>query len=678
MNLDTIITGLLSQAFRPTPKGSIAEWGAENVPLSAEESAALPGNYNVAAEPWATILFDFAQDPNYDELIIRKPSRMGYTLAFFVLMMWWLTHLSTNVIFCIDNAKEVKKVSRTRIIPLIRSVKSLGDVVPANDRALTNETLFLKGKTVFMAGAQSISQVTNKTASLVAGDEVDQFEDFASGEANAAEHLRDRVMDVPGSKLIFGGKPRNAEDFLTTEYQTGSRHKLFVPCPHCGLMQTLEWKNVKFDHCRDEDGGFDQARVLKETFIQCISPECRLTGPEHGKIREHHKRWMLETKAGRLVRAQWRQTNLGQDEDKPEPRKMSVQINQLYSLRPKITFGAIAVHFIQASRKGGRKLAHFFRTRMGEPHQERQTIIKNEHIRALAKDSTYKHGQCPVLPVFIAMAVDVQIDVKKWSKVAFLSTGEAFIIDYGECLTFDALYEIAEQDIEILDWGDVDPDNRDRVMVDYMWIDEGDGDNSMKDVRDFCIKERSRSHPINGGHWIFPCKGAGGIQIKGAVDERSRSVDIKVNGETKKYEFNAYHLSHNEFATELYLQRIGKHDEICAAMDIMRKHPSKRVPLPAPRLHLMKGADDEFIDELCAEKRQLKKVRGRLRWVWVDPADPNDYGDTVKYCLAMWHFVRADYGWMPDEVEAYPGETSDDEGEGTAKKKGRDYVLKDY
>ena len=298
---------------------------------------------------------------------------------------------------------------------------------------------------------------------------------------------------------------------------------------------------------------------------------------------------------------------------------------------------------------------------MGEAYRERQTIIKGEMVKALAKDSKYKHGQCPVLPVFIAMAVDVQIDVKKWSKVAFLATGEAFIIDYGECLTFDDLYDIASQNIDILDWGDIAEEDRDLIMPDYMWIDEGDGDNSMKDVRDFCVKPRSREHPQHGGHWIFPCKGAGGIQMKGVVDERDREVD--------GYAFKAYHLSHHEFATELYLQRIAKNDDIVTATEIMRKHPTKRIPLPAPRLHLMKGADDEYINELCAEKRQLKKVRGRLRWVWVDPTEPNDYGDTVKYCLAMWHFMRADYGWEADE----PTHVSDDDHK--PKQRTRDYIL---
>ena len=643
------IIGLLVQAFKPRPKGSLLPWVKDNIMLSSEESSGAPGPYNPELEAWTGILYDFVQDNRYDECIVLKPSRCGYTLACFIIICWWFVHYSTNAIFCIDNAKEVKKIVRKRIIPLVKSVKALGDVIPANDRQLTQETLYLKGRTLYCAGAASVSSVTNKSASLVVTDEQDQFRDFASGEANALEHLRDRVMDVPGSKLIVGGKPRNVEDILWPEYLTGTRHRMFVPCPHCTHLQTLDFKQLKFDHCRDDDGAFDLERVGKETFYECVNPECRLSEPHFGRMEE-------KDKPGMIAAREWRQTNFGQDEDKPEPRKMSVHTSQLYSLRPKITWSAIALHFIKAQKKGGRALAHFFRTRLGEPYREKQTIIKGEMVRALAKGSTYRHGECPVVPAVVLMAVDVQIDVKKWSKLAFLSDGTAFILDHGECLTYDDLYEIAENPITVLDWGDVSKDERTNPIASYIWIDEGDGDNSTKDVRDFCARPRSRKHPIHGGHWIFPCKGAGGHQIKGAVDERPREVD--------GYEFKGYHVSHNEFATELYLQRIAKHDDILAALEIMRKQPSKRLPLPAPRLHLMKSPDEEFIAELCAEKRQLKKVRGRLRWVWIDPTDPNDYGDTVKYCLAMWHFIRADFGWEPPD--------DDDDSP-----KQRDYILRE-
>lgn len=649
----TFLGDILASVFRPRSKERIVDFARANVTLSSEESSGAPGAYNPDLEPASALIFDFARDPRYDELIFLKPSRMGYTLAALITVCWWLINVTGNIIFCIDNAKEVKKLCKRRVIPLMRSIKQLAGIVPANDRKMTSEALFLNGKTAYMAGAQSIAQVTNKGASLVVADELDQYEEFASGEANALEHLRDRIMDVPGAKLIAGGKPRNETDLLWQEYKTGTRHRLFVPCPHCGEMQTLEFKGLKFDHCRDDDGGFDLERVARETWYECVNPACRLTGPHFGRIEEHHKPAMM-------MRREWRQTNFGQDDDKPEPRKQTAHVSHLYSLRPKITWASIALHFLKANKRGGRILQHFWRTRMAEPHREQQSVIKAENVRALAKGSTYKHGQCPVKPFVVLMCVDVQIDVKKWVKAAFLEDGTCYIIDYGETLTYEELIPIAQQPVEVLDWGDTPEAERDPPVAEFVWIDEGDGNNSMKDVREFCARPECRG-------LFFPSKGAGGLQLQKVVDERKRQVG--------SYEFTAYHFSHDAFAAELYLKRIGKFEEILAAQRHNEKPGCKlKAPLPAPRLHLMRNPDDQFVEELCAEKRILKKVKGRLRWVWDEPDGDNDFGDCVKGLLAMWwHYWELTSG----ADEGPPAEASDEEDE-TEASKGRDYELKPF
>jgi phage terminase large subunit GpA-like protein len=653
--IDTYLGGLLASVFRPRSKEGVSVWGRREVKLTAEESPGAPGSYNPDLEPAAELVLDFATDPEYDELVFLKPSRMGFTLAALIAMCWWLSEISGNVIFCIDKAKEVKKLCKTRIIPLMRSIRALAGIMPANDRAMTTETLYLKGKTAYMAGAASVASVTNKGASLVVADELDQYEEFASGEANALEHLRDRVMDVPGAKLIAGGKPRNETDILWPEYQTGTRHRLFVPCPHCKEMQTLEFKGLKFDHCRDEDGGFDLARVARETYYECSNPICRLTEPHFGRIDESRKSWMMSHR-------EWRQTNFGQDDDKPEPRKKSAHVSHLYSQRSKITWSSIALHFLRANKKGGRALTHFWRTRMAEPHREKLSIIKGEMVKLLARDSTYRHGQCPVKPLVVLMCVDVQIDVKKWVKAAFLEDGTCYIIDYGETLTYEELIPILETPVEVLDWGDTPEVERDPPVAEFAWIDEGDGNNSMKDVREFCARMECRGR-------FFPSKGAGGMQLQKVVDERKRVVG--------NYQFAAYHFSHDAFAAELYLKRIGKFDEIVAA----EKHNSnprnvRKVPMPAPRLHLMKNPDDQFIDELCAEKRIMKKVKGRLRWVWDDPDGDNDFGDCVKGLLAMWwHYWELTTGNESDgAVEDEHSEEEEEDSEKT-KTKGRVYHL---
>lgn len=668
------LTGLFTRAFRSRPNISIGKWAErERLMIPPDESHGSPGAYKESTEPTATIVHKFLLDPRYKIFIGLKPSRIGFTLAAIVGMAYYIAHFSKNIIFCIDDHKQVKKLARTRLIPLLRSIKALSDIIPESGRKLTQIALYLKGMTLHLAGAKSISDVTSIGAGLVIGDEVDQWRDFASGEASAFHHLLDRIMDVPGGKALFFGKPRNVGDILHSEWETGTRHKCFVPCPHCNIMQTLEWKNVRFEHCKQENGNYDLVRVLREAYMLCISPSCQAS-ESGGKIYEHHKPEMI-------ARHEWRQTYFGDNPDyQLDPEKMSVSINQIYSLRPELTIGAIAKHFITEQRKGGTALAHFFRTRFGEAEAKGQTVVKKEEVRKLqhyvspetlrahwpatnAEEflrtiprTPYRHGQCPWKPDYIFGFCDVQVNEKKWVIVAFRDRGEAAVIDYGICLAFSQLIPIMDRPIEIMDWGDTPLDERENPIVDIIWIDEGGADNNEVAVREFCAREDTFGR-------YFPSKGAGGSQIANVVEPRKRTAaaDWHPDGEVT---FECYHFSHDAFATDLYQFRIRKHEEILLAIAQGIEPESWPLWLPA-------FPDEQFVEELCNEGLEKKRVRGKIVYEWVKRGSRiNDFGDGLKGTLAENHFMKPENNKrLMDSIRPSSGDES------TQRKRGRDYDL---
>ena len=668
------LSGLFARAFRSRPKISIGKWAErERLMIPPDESHGSPGAYRESTEPTATIVHKFLVDPRYKVFIGLKPSRIGFTLAAIVGMAYFIAHYAKNIIFCIDDHKQVKKLARTRLIPLLKSIKALSEIIPESGKKLTQIALYLKGMTLHLAGAKSISDVTSIGAGLVVGDEVDQWKDFASGEASAFHHLLDRIMDVPGGKAVFFGKPRNEGDILHSEWLTGTRHKCFVPCPHCGMMQTLEWKNVRFDHCKLANGNYDLVKVLREAYILCVSPTCQKNEEHGGRIYEHHKAEML-------ARHEWRQTYFGDDPDyQLDPEKMSVSINQLYSLRPELTIGAIAKHFITAQRAGGSAVAHFFRTRFGEAESKGQTVVKKEEVRRLQHyvstqtlrahwpaenadtflrtlpRTPYRHGQCPWKPDYVYSFCDVQVNEKKWVIVATRGSGEAAVIDYGICLAFTQLLPIVDRPIEVVDWGDTPEDERVNPVVDFMWIDEGGADNNEVAVREFCAREDAYGR-------FFPSKGAGGIQIAQVVEPKKRKAAAPwhPNGEV---EFECYHFSHDTFATELYQFRIRKHEEILLAL-------AQGIEPEAQPLWLPAFPDEQFVEELCNEGLEKVRHRGQTVYRWLKRNKRiNDFGDGVKGCLAEDYFMR------PEHYRGLHAGATEDE-ESKPKQRTRDYELK--
>ncbi len=220
------------------------------------------------------------------------------------------------------------------------------------------------------------------------------------------------------------------------------------------------------------------------------------------------------------------------------------------------------------------------------------------------------------------MAVDVQEDVKKWVKIAFMASGEAFVVDYGRCLSFAELLDEADKPVIVDDWGDTPEEDRIEPVVFIGLVDEG---HDQKGVRDFCQDSDER---------FYPCKGRGGIQVRDIVEEKRNFTH---NDEP----IVVYFFSDDDFKAELYSSRIGKFAEI-------EKAAKAGVIHPIPRLWFPGVPDPEFIAELCEEKRIQVMKKGRLQWVWDDPKEANDFGDGVKMNLVCWYLVKEYFGLVSE------------------------------
>lgn len=603
---------VLTRAYRPRPEESTLEWAGKNVWVPPEVSSQFPGYYTIAPTPCVDILFEFYDSPDWDEFFCSKSSQFGLSQGAHVCAMHYATYEGKNIAFTLDSEPEARRISRARLQPLIRHCAALGSRVSENADDMSNLTLMLRGLIIFLMGSHSPTALANKTIGIGFADEVDNYPEAPKGESNAIDLLRDRLKKIIGAKLIAFSKPKDLTSIIWPEFLTGSRHKCFLPCPHpeCGEFQELVWEQVKFDHCKNVLGEWDYERVLTETYYQCIA--CK------GQIEEHHKPLMIAAR-------KWRATNLGKDEHKPKPRKMSVHISDLYSLSPKDTLGHLAVEWLDA-QKSTSKMMSFRRGRLGLPWEEHKVEIAISDIRQMI--GGYHRGECPEAPDIVLMAADVQKDVKKWVKTGWRLRDETcWVIDYGECLGFEELIHVADTPVKILTWPETTPKElRVDPCVYKGLIDEGDG-NQQTAIRDW-VTETFLGMTADGqaDYRFYPCWGRAGIQTIGFRDMFTAPKFMH-----KGWPLVTYY--HNEwmFKAELYTNRIGRFKEIIAAMK--KGEP----PPPIPRIWFPAHIDDEFVSELCQEARVWDDKK--KKWIWRDPPKPNDYGDALKMNLILWYVM---------------------------------------
>lgn len=608
--LNDLIVRTLAGIYRPPSDLGGLDWAQKNILLSSEESIDFSGGYEPTLTPWHKFIFWFFDSPQWRELIVRKSSQTGVTLSMLIMICRYVAEMPAHVLYAIDSRDEAKKISKMRLQPMLKNTTACAGALEVDEDDLTTLFLKIRGMVIHLIGGGSAGAFGNKTIKLCILDELDKHPPNPQGEANTIDLARDRIKNVTEAKLVGFSTPVSYEHVTNQEFLTGTRHKLFVPCPHCGRMQELVWEQMRFDHCKDLLGEWDLERVIRETRYECIA--CG----EH--IEEKWKAWMLD-----LERVQFLPTNLNLDEHKRVPRKLSLHVSDLYSQFPESAWGLLAVQFIDAS-KNPSKLQAFFNGRLGMPKKENKVTLSKSDVFQLA--GAYEHDTCPIYPAFTAaeqpsvfMASDVQQDVKKWAKGVFDRSGQLYIVNYGETLSYDELESVANTPTLC------GPDQR-PYKTSFGWIDEG---HDTKNVRSFCIR-------TNGRWW--PVKGRGGLQVKDVVHESQALHD--------GVELKVYHVSDDDFKRELYIGRIGQFDRI------------KNKKSEIPRMWLPIYVEERFVAELCAEKRERQRVRGRMVWVWVDPKDPNDFGDAVKYLLALWYKIKEWYVHdLPPDLRPEKGAT---------------------
>jgi phage terminase large subunit GpA-like protein len=634
------LVAALSRIYAPGTDEHLLAWAIRVLDIPAQESPDRAGPFRCDDLPLVTRLFQFINNPEEKEFLIRKSAQKGFTLACLIIIAYYATHAPRAVIYGMPAGKDATEIS-IRLVRLLRHNRL--DVFTDNADDVTHRVLRLLGADINFVGVAP-SDYRGRPAGLGIMDELDAIE-RKPDQPHPLDQLRSRVKDFEASKIIAGGTPLAYEGQTQKNYLTGTREELRVPCPHCGTFQRLDFFRLRFDHCKDTAGEWDYDRVLSETYLECEQVGCSQPGR---RIVDTHKPTMLRCH-------KWVATNLGKDEHKPYPGRVSVwDDGDMSSTRPQHTWGALAVQWlsVQGDPSGLRK---FFNEVLGLPKREHKTETKRDDLLQLC--GQYRYYCMPVSPArnslgrpAIFMGVDNQDVLKKWVKVGFTTSGDRYLIDHGECVSRDHLLIEADKPVfigreppaeEVFERARDLARATDRTFLDTIaelhpgewavvemgFYDEGYETN---EVREWCLSTADAS----GVPRFFPVKGSAVSHMGGSL------ADIVIE-KTNRFFVNGapitvYQINDSDLKHELYTACIGDFARI-------RRGRSKH-----PRLWFPAYLEEDFIKELLTERRGQMMKRGQLVWTWIPPksGEANDYADALKYTFALWHVVKRHYGWV--------------------------------
>ena len=573
----------------------------KNVALWADRHRHLTKHASQYAGKWRTARFPYQRGPmeafsnKTTRLIVMKFStQTGKTELMLNCIGWAIDESPGPVLVVYPNETTLKKVSTTRIQPMINSCAPLvAKKHPAADKFKISEMHF-SDCLIYLSSAQTPADLASMPIQYLFCDEVGKFPKFSGKEGDPVKLATERQKAFPyTSKTVLVSSP-TMTDGTISQYFNNCEEQLsyFIPCPHCAKMQTLNFDNIKWDL-----GGLDRSdpkawRAAAKT-AQYFCGGCGAEITDSQKIKS-------------LAKGRW----LREDGTEPDADSTSIgfKLSSLYS--PLLKWGTMAAEFLSV-RQDPPRLMVFVNGWLCQEWMD-ATIEKKDPTTVLESNKfDFPPRVVPEGTLVLTMGIDSQANGFYFVVRAWQQDRTSILIDSGflpslenvRSLVFDQAYPInGEPGASMRIW---------RAAIDTggTRLDQGP---SMTEQ----IYQWLRKIPvgvvagIKGGSW------PSGQRVKRTVIDRMPGKHgVPMPG-----------------GIVLYLLDTGKFKDAL--------HYLLSIPVDAPgafRFH--NKTDNMFMRQLLSEYKSKDTKTGKERWVPIRGRE-NHYLDCEVYSMAC-----ADVEW---------------------------------
>lgn len=400
---------VVAEHAKPDVKLSILEWSEQYriIPEGNKE----PGPYRADRTPWARIIMA-ALDPGspYERVFVMKGSQIGFT----EIGNNWIGHcIDQNpapILYVMPTEGSLRKNSKRRIDPLIEDTPALKAKVSVKKSRDSNNTTFYKqfpGGEMLLTSAGSTTNLKSDAIKNVFCDEIDDYKQDRNQEGDIISLTWVRTRTYEGvRKGFFISSPKTKGESLIEKYieQTDKRY-FYVPCPECQHMQTIKWRNIKWEWGKPET-----------VYLECENVNCDY------QIKNDDKEYMLQHIQDRPSR----KSN--------SPKDIGFVINALYSPVGWLSWQSCAEQW-QEVYNGVRDgtpdlflLKVFINTVLGETFEYQGDAPPYQAL--FNRREKYEINTLPPGVMMVTAGIDVQKDRAEMEIVGWGKNLENWSIDY--------------------------------------------------------------------------------------------------------------------------------------------------------------------------------------------------------------------------------------------------------
>jgi phage terminase large subunit GpA-like protein len=573
------------RGLMPDPELWIDEWADEYQMIPADTGAAEPGKYHTDRTPYAREVQRCLSPIHPAKRVVTMIASQLMKTQVALNWIGGSIHMApANFLVLLPTDKLSKRVS-ARIDKTIKAVPELAKRVAqarSRDGKNTIDTKEFEGGALYCATAASASNLAEMSARYVYGDEIDRWELNVDNDGDPVKQAEARGSTFGRrAKFYYSSSPtlKGVSRIADLFFQGDQRH-FYVPCPHCGTMQVLEWEGLNYEA---------DFRLVQ---YQCCTPNCAL-------IEEHHK-------AAMLAAGEWRAHAPGDGET------VSFTLSALYAPAGWLSWTDMAKEYEEAKKlqeKGDPgSMQVFYNTRLAKLWDSAEEMTKADELRQRAEAEGHRLGLVPAGALILTAAVDTQHNRLELLVIGWGEGMERWTVDF-QVIPGDPADERT--------WALLDQKLKERyrhvsgVDLSICAVCVDSGGHHTDEVYQFTRLRRWRN--------VLAVKGSS-KRGRPVLAQRPSKVDVTWRGATEKQ------------GAELWM--IGTD----TAKDwIYNRYALETGP---GALHFSADLPPDFFDQCVAERKVVRYVKGFKREEWVKAkSERNEALDLLVYNLAAAQFL---------------------------------------
>lgn len=394
-----------SRAIRPDVRERPSQW-SENNRILDKVSSNEAGRWSNERTPYLIDIMDAAGEENpCEKVVFIKGAQVGGTEAINNMLGAAIDQRPCPMMMVLPTVDLAEYWSKNRLTPMIESTPALRDKIDLSTRKGGNTILSKKfpGGQLRIVGANSPVGLRSAPCQFIWMDEVDGFPLDAGGEGCPIKLAEARARTFPNKKIVMVSTPTVDETSrIKREFEQSNQQYYYVPCPHCGHYQTIDFESLVYDTDCVGRGEYPD-----EVHLRC--------GGCDELISENYKTQMLA--AGKWVA------------HRPEITKiLGFHLSSLYSPAGWYSWLECIKEYIDAVREGAGMLRVFFNTVLGRTWKVSGDAPQWE--RLFERRESYRIGVVPRGGLVLTAGVDVQKDRIEMEVVAWGREMRSWSVDY--------------------------------------------------------------------------------------------------------------------------------------------------------------------------------------------------------------------------------------------------------